>query len=292
MALRALIALAVAVLTATAALAEEAAGNAGCGAAAAGNPILACVNGAAIHKDELLAAAKELPAGVQDQPMDRLYPFLMNQLVAEALLEQEARKEKVAEDPEHKLSGRALVDLYVERLTRDAATDEKLHALYDEYVKRNSGEEVCARHILVPTEAEAKAIIAELQKGADFATVATEKTTDPSGKTSGGDLGCFRRETMVKEFSDAAFALQKGQITQTPVKSSFGWHVIKVEDRHPANPPSFEELKPRLVEAVERDVVGKKLRELAKVAKIEVFNIDGSPRPPPAAAPPAAAPPQ
>ncbi|HEX7967838.1 MAG TPA: peptidylprolyl isomerase, partial [Stellaceae bacterium] len=169
-----------------------------------------------------------------------------------------------------------------------SVTDQKLHARYDKFVKEAPPrEDVHARHILVGSEDEAKAVIAELKKGGDFAKIAQEKTTDPSGKTSGGDLGYFTKEDMVPEFADAAFKLKPGEITQTPVKTQFGWHVIKVEDRRQAKPPTFEQIKPRLANEVSRELVGDKLNELKTAAKIEVFNLDGSK---PGGAPPPAAP--
>ena len=135
-----------------------------------------------------------------------------------------------------------------------------------------------ARHILVEKEDDAKAIIAALDKGADFATLAKEKSTDPA-KDNGGDLGFFSREDMVPEFADAAFKLQKGEYTKTPVHSQFGWHVIKVEDRRTAAPPSFEDSKQQLTNELAREVIGAKIKDLRSGAKIEMFALDGSPLP-------------
>src|SRR6185437_5838990 len=140
-------------------------------------------------------------------------------------------------------------------------------------------EEVKARHILLPTEAAAKEVIAQLDKGADFAALAKEKSTDPS-KETGGELGYFTRDDgMVPEFADAAFKLKKGEYTKTPVHTQFGWHVIEVEDRREVKPPSFEESKPQLKEEAARAAVGSKLKELRGKAKIETFALDGSPLP-------------
>jgi peptidyl-prolyl cis-trans isomerase C len=127
-------------------------------------------------------------------------------------------------------------------------------------------------------------VIEQLKKGADFATLAKEKTTDPAGKTSGGDLGWFTKDQMVPDFADAAFKLKKGEFTQTPVKTQFGWHVIKVEDRRVAKPPSFEELKPQLNNELAREFVAQKMNELKTAAKIELYNGDGSKPGAPAAA--------
>jgi peptidyl-prolyl cis-trans isomerase C len=275
-----------------------------------GDPVIAIINGTTIHRSDLLDIQRTLPEQYRQTPIDKLYPQLMNQLIGTTLMEQAARKEGLQNDPEFRkrlaqiergLLAQAWEQATVKKaLANTKVTDEHLHQLYEEYSKHaTGGEEVCARHILVPSEDEAKAIIVELKKGADFATLAKEKTSDPSGKTSGGDLGCFRKEDMVKEFADAAFELKKGEITQTPVKSQFGWHVIKVEDRRPAKPAGFEEVKQKLQQAYERQIVQERLQALSEEAraagKFEVRNLDGSklaapaPQQAPAQAAPAAA---
>jgi peptidyl-prolyl cis-trans isomerase C len=191
------------------------------------------------------------------------------------------------------LEDQVIAQSYVEKLVEKSATDAVLKARYDKFVKEAPPrEEVHARHILLANEADAKAVIEELKKGGDFAKLAQEKSTDPAGKTSGGDLGYFTKEEMVPEFADTAFKLKPGEITQAPVHTQFGWHVIKLEDRRAAKPPTFDQLKPQLVRDVGREVFEKKLNELKTAAKIEVFNADGSKpgAPPPAASAPAPAP--
>ena len=125
--------------------------------------------------------------------------------------------------------------LLMETLLQDegkvAVTEQAMRKVYDEAVKQMSGEaEVRARHILVATEAEAKAILAEVKKGTDFAEMAKQKSKDPGAAAEGGDLGYFTKEQMVPEFAEVAFKLDKGQLSD-PVKSQFGWHIIKVEDK-------------------------------------------------------------
>jgi len=129
---------------------------------------------------------------------------------------------------------------------------------------------------LLDTEAAAKDVIAALAAGADFATLAQEKSTGPS-KTQGGDLGWFAAEQMVPEFSQAAFALQPGSVTPTPVKTQFGWHVIKVEDRRANTPPSFEEMRNQISVQLTQEIVRDYLDDLRKDVKVERFNFDGSP---------------
>ena len=127
-------------------------------------------------------------------------------------------------------------------------TDEAVRARYERDLAGKPGEpEVHARHILVATEADADAIIAELKKGGDFAAIAKARSTDP-GAAQGGDLGWFKQGDMLPEFSAVAFALQPGQITDNPVHTRYGWHVIKVEERRAAPPPSFEQARDELAQ--------------------------------------------
>jgi peptidyl-prolyl cis-trans isomerase C len=149
-----------------------------------------------------------------------------------------------------------------------ALTDDAMHKVYDEAVKAMPPEEeVHARHILVPTEEEAKEIEAELKKGADFATLAKEKSKDP-GAADGGDLGYFTKDQMVPAFSDVAFKLDKGQISD-PVHTQFGWHIIKVEDKRIKPTPSFDQVKPQLENFVAHKAQAELVENLRKTATIE-----------------------
>ena len=212
-------------------------------APAAADPVIARVNGAVIHRSDLDALRANLPPQVAQQDPNQLYPKLLDQLIALDLAAEAARKAKVQDQPHVKQmlafnENELLANAYLADLARKDVTEAKLKERYDQYIKTSAPhEEVHARHILVPTEEEAKQIIDQLKKGADFAKLASEKTTDPAGKTSGGDLGYFGEKDMVPEFAQAAFALKPGEFTQTPVKTQFGWHVIKVEDRRQAKPP-------------------------------------------------------
>lgn len=250
--------------------------------AASGDPVVARVNGAEIHRSEVVEAIRNLPPQAQQQPPEKVYPLVLDQLVATTLIAQAAKKAKFTDEPTFKkrlalLQEQYIAESYMQRLAEKGITDKDLHANYDKFVKNAPPrEEVSARHILLANEEDAKAVIAELKKGADFAKLAAEKTTDPAGKTSGGNLGYFTKEEMVPEFAEAAFKLKKGEFTETPVKTQFGWHVIKLEDRRQAKPPSFDQVKPQLTAQLGREVAGKKLKELQAAAKIEVFNADGS----------------
>ena len=252
-------------------------------AAPAGDPVVARVNGAVIHRSDLDAMRANLSQQAQQMPPDQLYPRLLDQLIALDLAAEAARKAKMNDDPRVKQmlalnEDELLANAYFAEIAKKEVTEAKLREKYDEYIKQAAPhEEVHARHILVPTEDEAKAIIDQLKKGADFSKLASEKTTDPAGKASGGDLGYFGEKDMVPEFAQAAFALKPGQFTQTPVKTQFGWHVIKVEDRREAKPPTYEEIAPQIARQMAQEIADARIKELAATAKIEVFNADGTP---------------
>jgi peptidyl-prolyl cis-trans isomerase C len=184
---------------------------------------------------------------------------------------------------------RTITQVYLSRLVKAAVTDDALHAKFEQLMKDYKGQdEVHARHILLDKEADAKAVIAQLDKGADFAKLADQKSKEKNN--NGGDLGWFTHDKMVPEFADAAFALKKGEYTKTPVKTQFGWHVIKLEDRRTAAAPTFEEKKAELSQQIEGQVIDKTLADLKAKAKITEFNLDGSPLPAGATAPVPAAP--
>jgi peptidyl-prolyl cis-trans isomerase C len=249
-----------------------------------GNTIVARVDGTELHLSDVEAAQQNLPPQAQKLPLDQIYPILLDRLVDGALITEAGRKEHLDQDPDlqHRLrryEDRLIQEAYLNRAIKNAETEDRLKARYQIFVKEKAGhEEVHALHILVKTEAEANSVIAELGKGADFADLAKKYSIDP-GAGSGGDLGYFGHDDMVKEFADAAFALPSGQYTRTPVMTEFGWHVIKVEDHRVSTPPSFDEAREEVTQLVAHDVVDAKLKELRGGAKIETFGLDGKPLP-------------
>lgn len=280
------------------------------------DPIVATVNGQPIRLSELEIAQQSLPQQYRTMPLQAVFPALLDRIVDSKLVVQEGKKSKVTEDPAFKkrmafVEEQVLQDFWIQREIARLVTAEKLQKRYEERLKAMpTEEEVHARHILVSTEDEAKALIAEIKKGAAFDKLAKEKSTDKASGAEGGDLGWFKKSDMVKEFADAAFALKKGDLTETPVKTQFGYHVIKLEDRRQAPPPAFEELADQLREEMAREAVTAQLDQLRSGAKIEKFAMDGSkpdakpaapaapaatparPAAPPAAATPPAAPPK
>jgi peptidyl-prolyl cis-trans isomerase C len=256
------------------------------------DPVVAKVNGVTVRLSELEVAQQALPPQYRNMPLEAVFPALLDRIIDSKLVVADGRKHKVTEDPAFKkrmsfVEEQVIQDFWLQREIARQVTQEMLQKRYEERLKSMPPEEeVHARHILVSTEDEAKALIEELKKGGSFEKLAKEKSTDKASGAEGGDLGWFKKTDMVKEFADAAFALKKGELTQVPVKSQFGHHVILVEDRRQAPPPAFEELANQLREEVARETVTAMLDQLRAGAKIEKFNIDGS-KPDAAAKPPA-----
>jgi peptidyl-prolyl cis-trans isomerase C len=240
------------------------------------NPVLAKVNGAEIRQSDLALAEEELgPSLAQMDPAtkkDNVLSFLIDmKIVAKAA---EDKKVENNEDFKKRLAfsrNRLLMDSLLATEGKAATTDDAMKKVYEDASKQITGEqEVHARHILVETEDEAKAVAEELKKGADFGELAKKKSKDP-GASDGGDLGFFTKEQMVPEFSTVAFALEPGKISD-PVKSQFGWHIIKVEEKRSRKAPEFEQVKGQIETYVTRkaqaDYVAK-LREAAKVERMD-----------------------
>lgn len=251
------------------------------------NPVVARVNGKEIRFEHVMRLMQDLPQQYRKVPMNTLYPMLVRRAVNNELLLEQADKTDVAENEQLKAEveayrqSRILEYFLLDRIDQKV-DDAALRARYDDYVKNGNPEpEVHARHILLKTEDEAKAVIKELKAGADFAQLAKEKSKGPTGP-QGGDLGYFKRGQMVPEFEKAAFAMEPGSISDKPVKTQFGWHVIKVEDRR--EHATFDEKKKELREQMSGEVIRDMIAKLRDGAEIEELQIDGSPLPPPAPA--------
>ena len=263
-------------------------------AAAPADPIVAKVNGHAIHQSDVRAAAETLPENARSVPPQMLLPMLMDQVIDGQALLIAARKQGLDKDPVvsrqmNDASDQALQRALITREVGPTLTDAAVRARYDRDIAGKPGEEeVHARHILVADEAEAKKIIAELKMGGDFAALAKKYSTDPGG-AQGGDLGFFRKEEMVPEFANAAFAMKPGEISSVPVHTQFGWHVIKLEERRTAPPPSFEQSRDQIRQNLIQEGVQSVIAKARADVKIERFNMDGSvPKATDSAVPPAA----
>ena len=234
---------------------------------------VATVNGKAISKGQFDAyvanvsrqAGREIPPDQKAQMLDQ---FIGMQLAAEAAEKAGITKQPKVEDQLALARLNVVVDAGLQKYLEDhPVTDAELQAEYDTQIAALP-QEYHARHILVEDQATADAITKELKAGGDFAKIAAAKSKDSSSK-NGGDLGWFTLETMVKPFADAIVALQPGQMTQAPVQSQFGWHVVKLEDSRKPAPPKFDEVKDRVKMLVQRKRLQGYLDELRKTAKIE-----------------------
>ena len=252
--------------------------------AADDDPVVATVNGTKILKSMLVTAQQLLPEQYQKIPLMQIYPALVDTVIDMKLSAADARKKRLHETKEFKVLMSRVEDQMLQRTVLQAEmdkalTEEALKRRYDALIAdEKSSTEVHARHILVKTKEEANDIIEQLQNGASFEVTAKEKSTGPSA-TSGGDLGFFGKGQMVPEFEKAAFSLRKGEFTDTPVKTQFGWHIIKLEDRRKSEPPSFESIKQKLQTEISQETGAEYVSGLRKEAKIERFDLDGKPLP-------------
>ncbi len=239
-------------------------------AAAQSDPVLAKVNGVEIRQSDLALAeadvGESLPA---ETTPDKRRELLVSYLINVNLLSQAAEAKKV--DKEANFPARiafarkkVLVQTLMEQETKNAVTDAAIKKFYDENLKPET--EVHARHILVETEDQAKDVAAQLKKGADFAELAKKMSKDPG--SDGGDLGYITKDQVVPEFGNAAFTLAKGKISD-PVKSQFGWHIIKVEDKRERKPPPFEAVKGRIKAVLSQKAGDEMMQKIRKEAKIE-----------------------
>jgi peptidyl-prolyl cis-trans isomerase C len=250
----------------------------------ADNPVVATVNGAEIRRDEVEALHHALPEQYRQMPLEMIYDPLLQRAIDTRLLAALAERQELDKEPEVQTAlarARAgvLRDSLIQQMLTEQIDDAALQAAYDE-AKAQPGfayDEVHARHILLESEEDARAVIAELGQGGDFGELAKARSKDPSAQQNAGDLGYFRKEAMVPEFADAAFAMAKGDVSKDPVKSHFGWHVIWVEDRRTTE-PTLAEMEDELREELSRQIVTALLDGVRQDAEIARFNIDGSPR--------------
>ena len=246
------------------------------------DPVVARVNGVDIRDSDIAFAEEEIGGNMPAIPPEQKRDYLINYLVDVIVLSQAAEKQKLDDRPDvkHRLAfdrNRLLMEALLQDAGKAALSDEAEHKLYDEAVKQvKAEEEVHARHILVVSEDEAKAILAQLKGGADFIALAKEKSKDPGSAESGGDLGYFTKEQMVPEFAEVAFKLDKGQLSD-PVKTHFGWHIIKVEDKRIKPTPTFEQVKPQIENYIAHRAQAELVENLRKSANVE--RLDKPPAP-------------
>jgi len=251
-------------------------------ASAEEDPVVAAVNGVEIRLSQAQAAHKRLPEQYQRVPFETIFPGLVDSLIDTRLAADNARREKLHETEKFKVQIAWITDQVLQRLMlsktmEGTVTDAAVRARYEEEAKKLAAtEQIKASHILLKTEEEAKKVLALLDKGGDFAELAKKNSTGPSA-SDGGSLGFFGRGQMVPVFEKAAYALKAGTYTKKAVKTQFGWHVIKVDDRKRPDPPSFETMEPELRNALFQETGAALIMKLRKEAEISLFNLDGTP---------------
>jgi peptidyl-prolyl cis-trans isomerase C len=241
------------------------------------DPVVAKVDGAEIRQSQLALAEEDLGQNAEQIAPEAKRDYLISYLADIALVAKAAEAKKVTDDKAFQTRlayarNKLLMEAMLQTEGKAGVTEAAMRKVYEDAVKQLGGEqEVRARHILVPTEDEAKAILADLKKGGNFETIAKEKSKDPGAAAQGGDLGYFSKEQMVPEFAEVAFKLDKGALSD-PVKSQFGWHIIKVEDKRSKPAPAFEQVKDQVETYVVRKAQAEyvaKLREAAKIEKMD-----------------------
>jgi peptidyl-prolyl cis-trans isomerase C len=241
------------------------------------DPLIAKVDGVEIHQSDLTLAEEDVGQNAQALSPDAKRDYLVSYVADVILAAKAAEAKKINEKKEFKsrisfIRNKLMMEMLLLEQGKAAVTDAAMKKVYEEAVKQmGNAQEVRARHILVPTEAEAKAILVEIKKGTDFAELAKQRSKDPGAAAQGGDLGYFTKDQMVPEFAEVAFKLEKGQVSE-PVKTQFGWHIIKVEDKRSKPVPEFDKVKDQVQTFVMRKAQGEYIAKLRAGAKIERFD--------------------
>jgi len=234
----------------------------------------AIVNGKPVPKARMDVLAQQLAAAGRPVTPE-MQEQLREEVIAREVFMQEAQKQGLDATDDYKnqleLARQAILirQLFENYRKTSPVSDADAKAEYDKFVAANSGKEFKARHILVETEDQAKKIIADLKKGAKFEDIAKKQSKDPGSGANGGDLDWASPASFVPEFSEAMVKLNKGEMTQTPVKSQFGYHIIRVDDIRQAQLPKFEEVKPQIIQQLQQQRLQKYQEDLRAKAKVE-----------------------
>ncbi|MHA1536239.1 MAG: peptidylprolyl isomerase [Alphaproteobacteria bacterium] len=246
------------------------------------DPVVATIDGKPVRLSDLEAAKAQLPARARQMPTKSMYRPLLERVITQKLIVAAGRRARIQDDPLLKkrmaqVEDRLIHDIYIGKKVEKQVTDDAVNKRYAQFLKlRKGGTEVHARHILVKTEREAIAIIRQLRKGADFAKLAKQKSTGPT-KVQGGDLGWFGKGDMVKEFDAVVFKLKSGQVSPKPVRTQYGWHVIKVVAKRTKSAPKLAAVRTQLIQTMAREFYQAEIKRLNKVAKVMRFGLDGKP---------------
>lgn len=242
--------------------------------------VAAIVDGEKIYTKDVSKAIESLP--IKDAKTEEVYPLVLEQIINEKLIDNATTDAKITESEDYKkrldiIRAQLAKQMYLESAVKDKISDKAVKAEYDKFKKANKGKtEVHARHILVPTEEEANQVIKDLDGGAKFEDLAAKRSSGPAA-ANGGDLGYFAEEEMVPEFSKAAFALKKGEYSKKPIKTNFGYHVIKVEDKRERKVPEMEQVEMAIRNKLGQEALQELADDLRTSAKIEKFDLNGKP---------------
>ena len=235
---------------------------------------VAIVNGKAVPKSRMDALAQQMARAGRQVPPE-MQAQLKEEVVAREIFVQEAQARgfEATEDYKNQMEmareSILIRELFADYQKKNPVTDADVKAEFDKFAAANAGKEYRARHILVEKEADAKSIIAQLKKGAKFDLIAKKQSKDPGSGANGGDLDWAAPGNYVKEFSEALVALGKGKTTETPVKTQFGYHVIRLDDVREAQLPKFDDVKPQIAQQLQQQKMTKFQEELRAKAKIE-----------------------
>ena len=235
---------------------------------------VAVVNGKPVPSSRVDALAKQIEAS--GRPVDdQVRAQIKEEVILREIFMQEAQKRGIAATEEYKtqmeLARQTIMirALFADYQAKNPVTEAQMRAEYDKFKAANSGKEYRARHILVEKEDEAKAIVASIKGGAKFEDIAKKQSKDPGSGANGGDLDWAAAASYVTEFSEAMVKLDKGQMTDVPVKSQFGWHIIRVDDIRDAQLPPFEEVKPEIEKQMTQQKMTEFQQSLRAKAKVQ-----------------------
>lgn len=249
----------------------------------ADDPVVAKVDGSTILRSDVIEFIGALPPQMRQMPVESLFPMALEQVVNSRIVEEKADKTDVANDPE---VAKRMVEakeqitraVFMEKEIEKNLSEARIKKAYDKLVaEQGKVEEIKARHILVEKEDQAKEIIKKLSEGAKFEDLAKEYSKDTANKASGGDLGYFTKDAMVPEFADAVFKMKKGEVSTTPIKTQFGFHVVQVEDRRNRPAPDYELVKPQIAANERREILNELIEAWRKKADVETFDMNGKP---------------
>lgn len=247
-----------------------------------GNPVVAVVDGKEITRVDVYRFIQTMPAQMQQLPASAIYPMAMEQVINTRIVQNKADSADITDSEEFKhemdiAKQQIARNIYLQKEVDSKISEGKIKKAYDEYVKKIPAvEERRASHILVETEDKAKEVIEKLNAGEKFEDLAKSLSVGPSAP-NGGDLGYFAKTDMVPEFSNVAFGMSEGDVVDAPVKTQFGWHVIKLVDVRERAKPTLEQMKPMIQAELRREVLDELLSEWREDVKVEKFDINGKP---------------